>query len=136
MDVHADIGRRFGADDGMVLRINAVAGREEYGINNFDGDRQLLSAAYDWRVRPGFSLKLDLEHHRKDVSEQAAIGLPTVSGRAVVPRIPDNKTNVARVWPPDPRRWKTPAAPEPDQASASQWLSRRMPGPTDIGNAD
>jgi iron complex outermembrane receptor protein len=98
VDVHADIGRRFGVDDSMGLRLNAVAGKEEYGVRNFDGDRQLLSAAYDWNVRPGFNLKLDLEHYRKDVSEQAAIGLPIVSGRAVVPSIPDNKSNLAGEW--------------------------------------
>jgi len=98
VDVHADIGRRFGSDDSMGLRVNAVAGKEDIGIQNFKGDRQLLSAAYDWRVRPGFNLKLDLEHYRKDVSEQAAIELPRVAGRAVVPGIPDNRTNTAGDW--------------------------------------
>lgn len=98
VDLHADIGRRFGTDDSMGLRINAVAGKEDIGIRNFSGDRQLLSAAYDWRVRPGFNLKLDLEHYRKDVSEQAAIELPRVAGRAVVPRIPDNRSNAAGEW--------------------------------------
>ena len=98
VDVHGDIGRRFGPDDSMGLRLNGVAGKEDIGIHRFKGDRQLLSAAYDWRVRPGFGLKLDLEHYRKDVSEQAAIELPRVAGRAVVPRIPDNRANAAGEW--------------------------------------
>lgn len=98
VDVHADMGRRFGADDSMGLRINAVGGREDIGIRNYKGDRQLLSMAYDWRVNSGFNLKFDLEHYRKDVSEQAAITLPRVAGRAVVPRLPDNKNNAAGEW--------------------------------------
>lgn len=98
IDVHADIGRRF-ADDRMGLRLNAVAGKEAYGIDRFDGDRSLASLAYDWRVSPSFTLKADLEHYRKDVSEQAAITNPgAVAGVMRLPAIPDNKLNLAGGW--------------------------------------
>lgn len=98
IDVHADIGRRF-ADGSMGLRVNAVAGRQDIGIENHKGDRGLLSVAYDWRVTPGISLKADLEHYRKDVSEQAAIGLPrAVGGVITLPGVPDNKRNLAASW--------------------------------------
>jgi iron complex outermembrane receptor protein len=97
-DAHVDIGRRFAGGD-MGLRVNAVAGKQDIGIANYSGDRSLLSAAYDWRVAPGFSLKADLEHYRKDVSEQAAIRVPdAVGGRIDLPRVPDNKTNLAGEW--------------------------------------
>lgn len=96
---HVDIGRRFGADDSMGIRLNAAAGKEENGIANFKGDRGLLALAYDWRVSPVANLKVDLEHYRKDVSEQAAIQLPAAaSGVITLPRVPDNKTNLAPDW--------------------------------------
>lgn len=97
-DIHADIGRRF-ADNRMGLRVNAVAGKEDIGIDQFDGDRSLLALAYDWRVSPSFSLKADLEHYRKDVSEQAAIANPAAAGGVLrLPPIPDNKRNLAGRW--------------------------------------
>lgn len=98
-DLHLDVGRRFGADDAMGLRINAVGGREDIGIDRFSGDRGLLSLAYDWRVSPTFGLKLDVEHYRKNVSEQAAIALlPAANGRIALPDAPDNRTNLAGQW--------------------------------------
>ncbi|MCZ8250894.1 MAG: TonB-dependent siderophore receptor [Hylemonella sp.] len=99
VDAHVDIGRRFGEDDSMGLRLNAVAGKQETGIRNYDGDRQLVSAAYDWKVNRRFTLKADVEHYRKDVSEQAAITLPSaVGGVITLPGVPDNKTNLAGSW--------------------------------------
>ena len=99
LDAHVDIGRRFGEDNAMGLRVNAVAGKQETGIKNFEGDRQLLAVAYDWKVNRNFSLKADVEHYRKDVSEQAAINLPAaVGGVITVPGVPDNKTNLAGAW--------------------------------------
>jgi iron complex outermembrane recepter protein len=98
VDAHIDVGRRFAGGD-MGLRVNAAAGKVEYGIDHFDGERGLVALAYDWRVRPGFSLKADVEHYRKDVSEQAAIALPrAVAGAITLPPIPDNKRNLAGEW--------------------------------------
>lgn len=96
---HVDLGRRFGADDSMGLRLNAAAGREENGIAKFEGHRGLVTLAYDWRISPAANLKVDLEHYRKNVSEQAAISLPAaVNGQINLPRVPDNKTNLAADW--------------------------------------
>jgi iron complex outermembrane receptor protein len=99
-DVHLDVGRRFGVDDSMGLRFNAAAGKEELGIDNFSGERGLVSLAYDWRVSPDFSLKLDVEHYRKDVSEQAAIALLPAGTNGVIPLppVPDNRFNLAGEW--------------------------------------
>lgn len=99
VDVHADIARRFGTDDALGLRINAVAGREDIGINNFSGQRELLSAALDVKVSPSVKLKFDAEYYKKDSSEQAGITLPAaVNGVITLPRTPDNKTNLAGEW--------------------------------------
>lgn len=99
-DVHGDIGRRFGVDDAMGVRINAAGGKEDLGIDNFSGDRGLVSMAYDWRVTPAFNFKLDVEHYRKDVSEQAAIALlpADASGSIALPPVPDARRNLAGEW--------------------------------------
>lgn len=100
VDVHVDLGRRFGTDDSMGLRVNATAGKEDIGIDNFDGDRGLLALAYDWRVNERLAFKVDLEHYRKDVSEQAAIALLPAGpdGEIALPPVPDNQRNLASEW--------------------------------------
>ena len=99
MKAHVDIGRRFGADDSMGLRFNAVTSKEETGIDRYKGDRGLVSVAYDWRASSWANLKVDVEHYRKNVSEQGAITLPAaVSGVITLPRVPDNTTNFAPEW--------------------------------------
>jgi len=99
VDIHADIARRFGTDDALGLRINAVAGREDIGINNFSGKRELLSAALDFKVSPAVKLKFDAEYYKKDSSEQAGITLPAaVNGVITLPPTPDSKTNLAGEW--------------------------------------
>lgn len=99
-DVHGDIGRRFGVDDSMGVRVNAAGGKEDLGIDNFSGDRGLVSMAYDWRVTPAFNFKLDVEHYRKDVSEQAAIALlpADASGTIALPPVPNARRNLAGEW--------------------------------------
>lgn len=97
--VHADIGRRFGEQEQFGARINLLEGREDIGVDHFSGDRQMASAAFDFRATKDLSFKLDLEHYRKEVSEQAAIRLPTaVGGRITLPRTPDAKQNLAADW--------------------------------------
>lgn len=96
---HADIGRRFGEQEQFGARINLVTGREDIGIDRYSGNRQLASAALDWKATRDLSFKLDLEHYRKDVSEQAAIALlPASGGRIALPQVPDAKRNLAGEW--------------------------------------
>lgn len=99
VDLHADIGRRFGPDNNMGLSINAAAGREDIGIDNFSGKRQMLSAALDMKVSSAVNLKFDAEYYKKDSSEQAGITLPTaVNGVITLPRLTGNKVNLAGEW--------------------------------------
>jgi iron complex outermembrane receptor protein len=98
-DVHADIGRRFGPDKALGLRINAVKGSEDIGIHNFSGNREMFSAAVDYKLSPSVNLKFDAEYYKKDVSEQAAITLPAaVGGVIALPRLPGNRVNLAGEW--------------------------------------
>lgn len=98
-NVHADLGRRFGSQQQFGARINLVEGREDIGIDNYSGDRALASAALDWRATSNLSFKLDLEHYRKNVSEQAAIRVPVaVGGIITLPGVPDNRINLTGEW--------------------------------------
>lgn len=97
--VHADVGGRLGSDEQFGLRFNGVAGHVESGIDRFDGERYLASLAADWDVSDSLSLKLDIEHVSKDVTEPAAIQLlPAANGRIALPAVPDIDTNLADAW--------------------------------------
>jgi iron complex outermembrane receptor protein len=98
-NVHADIGRRFGEQQQFGARINLLEGREDIGVNNYSGNRQLATAALDFRATKDLSFKFDLEYYRKNVSEQAAIRLPNAAGgRITLPNTPDAKQNLASEW--------------------------------------
>jgi iron complex outermembrane receptor protein len=97
--VHADLARRFGEQQQFGARVNLVEGREDIGIDNYSGSRALASAALDLKATKNLSFKLDLEHYRKNVSEQAAIALPaTVNGVITLPGVPDATRNLAGEW--------------------------------------
>lgn len=99
VDIGADIGRRFGPDGAGGIRINAVAGKEDIGIDNYAGNRNLLSAALDYKVSQRVNLRLDAEYYKKNVSEQAAIAVPAaVNGVITLPGVPDNRQNLAGEW--------------------------------------
>lgn len=96
---HIDYGNRFGDQKQFGARINLVGGVEDIGVDHYEGDRGLASAALDWRASEKLLFKFDLEHYRKDVSEQAAIGLPSaVNGKITLPPVPDSKHNLAGKW--------------------------------------
>jgi iron complex outermembrane receptor protein len=98
-NTHIDAGRRFGSEQQFGARINLLAGREDIGIHNFSGHRALMSGAFDWRVTDKLSLKFDVEHYRKEVSEQAAIqALPAVNGVITLPPVPNARRNLAGEW--------------------------------------
>ncbi|MFS0753573.1 TonB-dependent siderophore receptor [Noviherbaspirillum sp. 1P10PC] len=97
--MHADIGRRFGDAQQFGARVNLAEGREDTGIANYGGSRQLASAAFDFRASRDLVFKLDLEHYRKTVSEQAAIRIPgAANGRISLPGVPNNRQNLAAEW--------------------------------------
>ena len=95
-DLHLDVGRRFGTDNAWGVRLNAAAGKEALGINNFQGDRQLLAVALDYKVLPALGFKLDLEHYKKQATEQPGIQL--IAAATTLPAVPNNKTNLTGDW--------------------------------------
>jgi iron complex outermembrane receptor protein len=99
VNMHIDVGRRFGDEQQFGARINLLAGREDIGIQNFSGYRSLMSGAFDWRVNDKLSFRFDIENYRKEVSEQAAIQAPAaVNGVITLPKIPDAHLNLAGEW--------------------------------------
>lgn len=98
-NVHADLGRRFGDQQQFGARVNLLGGREDIGVDNFEGDRALASVALDWRATPALGFKLDVEHYRKNVTEPPAILVPAaVNGVITLPAAPDNRLNLGGEW--------------------------------------
>lgn len=95
-DVALDVGRRFGDSSQFGLRVNALDGKEELGLNNYKGKRGLLSAAVDARLLDNLTVRGAFEHYTKTASEQASVQL--IGAATVLPQVPDNKTNLAGEW--------------------------------------
>ncbi|MGI4860935.1 MAG: TonB-dependent siderophore receptor [Janthinobacterium lividum] len=87
--VHADIARRFGANEQFGLRVNAVAQHVETPITGDRGYRKMQSVAFDWRVNRQLTLQYDLEHIEQRVVEQAGIvPLTAKNGVITLPALP------------------------------------------------
>lgn len=92
-NVTADVSRRFG--DAFGVRLNGAYGVVEPGIDRFEGTRYMASAAFDLDVTENLSLKFDVEHVDKDVTEPAAITALLVSpGVRALPPLPDPSLNL------------------------------------------
>lgn len=81
-----DIARRFGSQDQVGVRINAAGGSQASYMNGVgNGDRSFISAALDWKVSQRLSLRADLEHDRRKVTEQVGVTLPAANASGVIP---------------------------------------------------
>lgn len=95
-----DISRSygFGQDRSVGIRLNGSSGREEQGIERYDGHREFISAAVDVKLSSRFAIRGDWEYLVKDVVETPAILLPTVNSVLVIPARPSNKTSLGGDW--------------------------------------
>ncbi len=94
-----DVGRQFGDQNQYGLRINAAGGRIGSAIDDVDGNRRFLSAAFDWRVNSRLTLKADVENYRKRITEQAGIArLAAVNGVIALPALPDPHKLLGPDW--------------------------------------
>ena len=73
--VNADIGRRFGPDKQIGVRFNASATHLENGVRGAHGEGYFASVGFDVRASSRLTLQGDVEHYRRNVIEQAGIGL-------------------------------------------------------------
>jgi iron complex outermembrane receptor protein len=90
-----DIARRFGDDNRIGLRVNAVQRKGGTGIDNEDRDLQLAAIGADYRGR-GFRLSADLGWQDSKLHS----GRPAVNVAAglAVPSAPDAKSNFGQPW--------------------------------------
>lgn len=88
-----DVGRRFGADKAVGLRVNASYGDGETALNGQDKTRKFLSAALDYR---GESLTASLDVYDSKLSFSG--GSPAMFGFANpdIPAAPDPSVNMLR----------------------------------------
>lgn len=94
-DAHLDFSRRYGEGGDKGIRLNVAAGRQEVGLENYDGERSLFALAHDWRINSAVNFRVDVEHYRKDVSEPAAI---LYKPGMRLPDPVDNRLNHAGEW--------------------------------------
>ncbi|MDM0058722.1 TonB-dependent siderophore receptor [Variovorax sp. J22G47] len=94
-----DLGRQFGEQRQFGLRVNAAGGQLGSTIEGVDGNRKFLSAAFDWRVNNRLTLKADVEHYRKSITEQAGITrLAAVNGVISLPALPNPHKLLGPPW--------------------------------------
>jgi len=94
-----DIGRQFGDTQQYGVRINAAGGELGSTIGGVNGSRQFFSGAFDWRVNSQLTLKADVEHYRKRITEQAGIQRPAASNGVInLPSLPDPDKLLGPRW--------------------------------------
>ncbi|WP_241027140.1 TonB-dependent receptor [Variovorax sp. RKNM96] len=93
--VNLDLARRFGPDDSLGVRVNAV--RREGGTGVYKESQQLsaFGVGLDWHSR-NVRLSADFGYQDYDLKD----GRPslTPSSTLPIPRVPDAKSNFAQPW--------------------------------------
>jgi TonB-dependent siderophore receptor len=94
-----DVGRRFGVDEQVGVRLNASATHLENGVRDMGGHGSFASVGVDVRVTPRLTLQGDIEHYRRDVPEQAGIALLSpVRGVIPITPVPDPRNLLSGTW--------------------------------------
>lgn len=94
-----DVARRFGEDNQYGLRFNAAGGKLESPTSGIDGDRQMASVAFDWKVNSRLSLKADVEYARQVITEQSVVTLPAAKNGVIsLPAMPDPSKRLSPDW--------------------------------------
>lgn len=103
---HVDTGARF-LDDRVGVRLNAVYGDLDVGIDDTSGYRKMGSLAVDIDPTDTLAIKLDYEYIFKTITEPPTWRAPAaVNGVSVLPPIPDPKQNLGGDWQ-QGRGWET-----------------------------
>ncbi len=94
-----DIGRRFGPQRELGVRVNASATHLENGVHDLGGDGHFESVGLDYRATSRLTFQADVEHYARHVPEQAGIGLlPAVNGVVPITRVPNPRNNLIDGW--------------------------------------
>lgn len=96
---HVDVGRQFGPDNQVGLRVNVAGGQVRNAIDHYEGARQLFAAAVDVRASDKLTFKLDVEDIRRSAVEQGAVGLnAAVNNVITLPSVPDPTKLISGPW--------------------------------------
>jgi iron complex outermembrane receptor protein len=95
----ADVGRRFGPEKQVGLRVNLSDYHLENGVRHMGGHGDFESLGADWRVTDRLSFQADLENYSKTVPEQAGISLlPAVNGVVPITPVPNPRNLLSGTW--------------------------------------
>ncbi|HKE41521.1 MAG TPA: TonB-dependent siderophore receptor [Casimicrobiaceae bacterium] len=70
-----DVGRRYGLEQELGVRVNYSATHLENGVHDLSGHGQFASAGVDWRASSRLTVQGDYEYYDRYVPEQAGISL-------------------------------------------------------------
>lgn len=94
-----DIGRRYGPERQLGVRLNASATHYENGVRNLGGDGEFFGLGLDLRATSRLTFQSDFEYYRRQVPEQAGISLrPAVNGVVPITRVPDPRNLLSGRW--------------------------------------
>jgi TonB-dependent siderophore receptor len=94
-----DIGRRFGPDKAIGVRLNASATHLENGVHDLGGEGYFASLGLDYRATSRLTLQGDLESYHRRVPEQAGISLlPAVNGVVPLTPVPNPRNLLSGRW--------------------------------------
>lgn len=93
--VNLDLARRFGPDDSLGVRVNAVRREGGTGVKNESQQLSAFAVGLDWHNR-NVRLSADFGYQDYDLKD----GRPslTPSSTLPIPRAPDARTNFAQPW--------------------------------------
>ena len=89
----ADIGRRFGPDERMGIRVNAARREGGTAVDNENRELNLASVGLDYRGN-GFRLSADIGYQEQKLTQPR----PSVTIGTFIPNVPGSSTNYAQPW--------------------------------------
>lgn len=92
---HIDLGRRFGRDSAIGVRVNAAHREGETSIEHEQRAMHMGSLGLDFRG-DDTRMSLDLSSQRQRIDQGRPV--VNVNAAASVPRVPDSKHNYAQTW--------------------------------------
>jgi iron complex outermembrane receptor protein len=96
---NVDIGRRFGEDRQVGLRVNASAVHIESGVHNMGGRGDFVSLGGDVKASSQVTLQGDFEYYSRHIPEQAGVSLKApVNGVVTLPRVPNPRNLLSGRW--------------------------------------
>jgi len=94
-----DIGRRYGPEKQLGVRLNASATHYENGVHGLGGNGEFASLGLDLKATSRLTFQSDFEYYRRQVPEQAGISLkPAVNGVVPITPVPDPRNLLSGRW--------------------------------------